>query len=225
MIEGIIYKYTSPSGKCYIGQTTNELLRRKAWNSSRYHYAGAKIDRARSKYGSNSFSYEVLIRNTYSSRSIAVEDLNRLEIYYIGLYDSYRNGYNCTIGGDGVTGVKLTREQIAKISIANKGKKLTEEHKRKIGDKSRAWQSTEEGRTKMSKIRKGRKHNKKHRVSESWVAHVLQYDLKGNFIREYYSIVEAARAIGKESLKSNISAVCRRIRATAGGYIWKYKED
>lgn len=29
MIEGIIYKYTSPSGKCYIGQTINEPLRRK----------------------------------------------------------------------------------------------------------------------------------------------------------------------------------------------------
>lgn len=225
MIEGIIYKYTSPSGKCYIGQTTNELLRRKAWNSGKYHYAGAKIDRARSKYGSNSFSYEVLIRNTYSSRSTAIEDLNRLEIYYIGLYDSYRNGYNCTIGGDGVTGVKLTKEQIAKVITANKGKKLTEEHKRKIGDKSKAWQNTEEGRAKMSKIRKGRKHNKKHKVSESWVTHVLQYDLKGNFIGEYFSIVEAARAIGKESLKSNISAVCRGIRATAGGYMWKYKED
>ena len=49
MIEGIIYKYTSPSGKCYIGQTTNELLRRKKWNSNIYHYAGTKIDRARKK--------------------------------------------------------------------------------------------------------------------------------------------------------------------------------
>ena len=225
MIEGIIYKYTSPSGKCYIGQTTNELLRRKLWNSSKYHYAGAKIDRARSKYGPNSFSYEVLVRNTYSSRSIAVEDLNRLEIYYIGLYDSYRDGYNCTIGGDGVTGVKLTEEQIAKVIIANKGKKLTEEHKRKIGDKSRAWQNTEEGRAKMSKIRKSKKHTKKHKVSESWVSHVLQYDLKGNFIKEHYSIIEAARSIGKESLKGNISAVCRGVRTTAGGYIWKYKED
>lgn len=25
MVTGVIYKYTSPSGKVYIGQTTNEL--------------------------------------------------------------------------------------------------------------------------------------------------------------------------------------------------------
>lgn len=29
MIRGIIYKYTSPSGKVYIGQTINEKDRRK----------------------------------------------------------------------------------------------------------------------------------------------------------------------------------------------------
>lgn len=28
MVTGVIYKYTSPSGKVYIGQTTNELYRR-----------------------------------------------------------------------------------------------------------------------------------------------------------------------------------------------------
>ena len=225
MIEGIIYKYTSPNGKCYIGQTTNESLRRKKWNSNIYHYAGTKIDRAREKYSPKNFKYEVLVRNKYSSRSIALEDLNRLEIYYIGLYDSYRNGYNCTIGGDGVTGVKLTKEQIDRVRRANKGKKLSEEQKRKIGESSRKWQNTIEGRMKMSNARRGKKHSKKHKVSESWVSHVCQYDLNGNLIKEYYSIVDAAKAIGNESLKSNISAVCRGIRATAGGFIWKYKED
>ena len=28
MIEGVIYCYTSPTGKCYIGQTTNRKLRK-----------------------------------------------------------------------------------------------------------------------------------------------------------------------------------------------------
>nr|DAS86287.1 MAG TPA: GIY-YIG nuclease superfamily protein [Bacteriophage sp.]DAV54013.1 MAG TPA: GIY-YIG nuclease superfamily protein [Caudoviricetes sp.] len=30
MIRGIIYKYTSPSGKVYIGQTLNEKKRRQS---------------------------------------------------------------------------------------------------------------------------------------------------------------------------------------------------
>lgn len=223
MIEGIIYKYTSPSGKCYIGQTTNELLRRKKWNSNIYHYAGTKIDRARKKYGPENFKYEVLIRNKYSSRSIAIEDLNRLEIYYIGLYDSYRNGYNCTIGGEGVTGVKLTEEQIDKVRKANKGKRLSEEQKRKIGEVSRKWQNTIEGKIKMSNARKGKKHKKKHQGFESIKKKILKIDKCGNIIAEYSSIMEASN--GDNSIRSNISAVCRGKRLTAGGFIWKYKED
>ena len=43
MVRGIIYRYLSPSGKSYIGQTTNEKLRRRSWMSDKYHYAGAKI--------------------------------------------------------------------------------------------------------------------------------------------------------------------------------------
>lgn len=223
MIEGIIYKYTSPSGKCYIGQTTNEILRRKKWNSNIYHYAGTKIDRARKKYGSKNFKYEVLVRNKYSSRSIAIEYLNRLEIYYIGLYDSYKNGYNCTMGGEGVAGVKLTEEQIDKVRKANKGKRLSEEQKRKIGEGSRKWQNTIEGKIKMSNARKGKKHKKKHQGFESIKKKILKLDKYGNIIAEYSSIIEASD--GNTSIRSNISAVCRGKRLTAGGFIWKYKED
>ena len=34
MIKGIIYKYTSPSGKVYIGQTIDEKDRKKAFFNS-----------------------------------------------------------------------------------------------------------------------------------------------------------------------------------------------
>lgn len=47
MIRGIIYKYTSPSGKHYIGQTINENQRRKIFNNLNLAYAGLKIDNAR----------------------------------------------------------------------------------------------------------------------------------------------------------------------------------
>lgn len=54
MIIGIIYKYTSPSGKSYIGQTTNEEYRRRMWfGTGRYTGGRSKIDRARKKYGAN----------------------------------------------------------------------------------------------------------------------------------------------------------------------------
>lgn len=46
MIRGIIYKYTSPSGKVYIGQTINEKDRRKHFLIQRLSYGGIKIDTA-----------------------------------------------------------------------------------------------------------------------------------------------------------------------------------
>lgn len=53
---------------------------------------------------------------------------------------------------------------------------------------------------------------------------VLQYDLNGNFIREYRSAEEAARAVGILD-GSNIAGACRGKYITAGGYQWSYKYD
>ena len=60
-------------------------------------------------------------------------------------------------------------------------------------------------------------HNKK--VSNSLKKPILQYDLDGNFIREWPS----ARDVGKE-VRSNIGYCLRGRNKTAYGYIWKYKE-
>lgn len=52
---------------------------------------------------------------------------------------------------------------------------------------------------------------------------ILQYDLKGNFIKEYKSISNAAKDNKIKSL-SNITMCCQGKWKQAGGYIWKYKE-
>ena len=51
---------------------------------------------------------------------------------------------------------------------------------------------------------------------------VLQFDLQGNFIREWASAQEAAPSTG--TYKSNICHCCKGRLKHAGGYIWKYKE-
>ena len=63
-MKGIIYKYTSPSGKCYIGQTINEDRRklqhkRAAFNENHKEY-DKPFYRALRKYGWDSFEYEVV---------------------------------------------------------------------------------------------------------------------------------------------------------------------
>lgn len=50
---------------------------------------------------------------------------------------------------------------------------------------------------------------------------VLQYDLLGNLIREWPSIMKVERELGIS--QGNISSCCSGNRSSAGGYLWKYK--
>lgn len=52
---------------------------------------------------------------------------------------------------------------------------------------------------------------------------VRQYDLSGNYIKAYSSIIEASKEYNIN--KSNISACCKNKLHKTGGYIWKYAED
>lgn len=141
-VEGIIYKYTSPSGKSYIGQTMNESRRKKEFFNS-FNYAGDKIENARKKYGASNFLYEVLYRTENSDIKLLTEELNQMEIYYIGYYDTVNNGYNTSIGGQSSNGVLLNEEVKQKMikSLKDyyknhpnpfKGHKHTEETKEKL---------------------------------------------------------------------------------------------
>lgn len=53
---------------------------------------------------------------------------------------------------------------------------------------------------------------------------VQQFDLDGNFIAEYISAPEAAKAVGSNQT-SIWGAIGQRKNKTAAGYLWKYVED
>lgn len=89
-----IYKITNRmNGKCYIGQSVDI---KKRWvqhigntgRDSNPMYLDFK------KFGIDNFDFEVL-------EECKREELNAKEIYYIKFFDSYRNGYNLTTGGQG----------------------------------------------------------------------------------------------------------------------------
>ena len=52
---------------------------------------------------------------------------------------------------------------------------------------------------------------------------VVQYDLHGNLVGEYGSVLEAGEICG--IWKGGISTVLKGKQKTAGGYIWKYKGE
>ena len=51
---------------------------------------------------------------------------------------------------------------------------------------------------------------------------LLQYDLQGNFIKEFPSVSEASREFGKS--QANISRCANGFKNQAYGFIWKFKE-
>lgn len=89
-----------------------------------------------------------------------------LEKHFISEYDSFNNGYNSTIGGDGTVGHSITPENKAKLLAANLGKKHSEEHKRKIGDSVRGKNKPESMRKNLAEKRKGAK--RAYREDGSW---------------------------------------------------------
>ena len=95
------------TGKQYIGLTSKGIEKR--WKS---HIAFAKkhnkyyFHRAINKYGIDSWKHEILEDNIKN-----IEDANMLEKFYINKYDTFNNGYNSTIGGDGTTGNRSVTEK------------------------------------------------------------------------------------------------------------------
>lgn len=52
--------------------------------------------------------------------------------------------------------------------------------------------------------------------------HVYQFDINGNFIEEYLTCQHASRELKIDN--SSIAKCAKKLKNTAGGYIWRYKE-
>lgn len=212
---GYIYLRTNKiNGKKYVGQATtkNFRIRQNNWKCLTQKYAGTAINNARKKYGLDAFDFEIL-------KECEDEELNFWEKYYIKeLNTKIPYGYNLTDGGGGTSGYifNLTEEQKKKISEAKKGKTPWMKGKH----------HSYETRKKLSEALKGikRSDETKKKLSEIRSKPVLQIDKNTNqVIAEFYSALEVQRQLGYK--QSNISACYNGKRKTAGGFIWKYKEE
>jgi nucleosome binding factor SPN SPT16 subunit len=61
--------------------------------------------------------------------------------------------------------------------------------------------------------------DRNNKISKKLSKSVLQYDLEGNFIKEWSSVTEAR----KQTNISKIDKVARGEGKTSGGFRWKYK--
>lgn len=122
MIIYTIYKIVNKiNGKVYIGFSVNFEKRMMD------HQHAAKTEKnkfynAIRKYGWDNFVSEII----YQSKD-GQFTLNVMENYFIVEYDSYNNGYNSTLGGEGIIGYKHSQQTKQKLS-----RPLSEEHKEKL---------------------------------------------------------------------------------------------
>jgi len=105
-VKGCVYMATSPSGKKYIGMTTNFYNRYKA-----HKYQSENCDRvfckAIRKYGIENLYWEILF--TSEDKAMLME----MEMMFISQYDTKKRGYNMNTGGIG--NGNMRRESVLKF--------------------------------------------------------------------------------------------------------------
>ena len=203
-MNGYIYKITNPEGKVYIGQTINLNKRIGNYKNPRKNWNTAIAISIRNN-GWELHTFEII------EECLVISDkelLNLREIYWINYYDSFNNGLNSTIGGNGTYGYKHT-----------------DEHKKKISKLFINRQFSEETRSKISKSLKGIIRSEEHNVNNrlSHIGKISNKRIKVKCIDNgiiYDSIMEAASILDICSQK--ISMVCKGKRNTTGGFRFEY---
>lgn len=117
-----IYCLTSPSGKSYIGQTTNINKRIQKYKRCDCKNQ-TKLYNATVKYGFDSFVLTILEECEH-------DQLNECESFWITYLETVRFGYNLRYGGEG--GGFLSESTKIKMGSWQKGKVLSSETKRKM---------------------------------------------------------------------------------------------
>ena len=208
-----IYKATSTTtGKVYIGQTTQTLQERiNQHNSHAYgHQYNYHFHNAIRKYGAEDFTYEIIEDNIKNA-----EILNEREKYWISYYNSYYDGYNSTMGGDGSVRrddeliVKLFKEGYTTQEICE----ITGYNRQTIYKSYRLNGLTEENNTR-----------KNSQIRERCSRPVDVYSLDGIYIKTFESATACGQTFGSQGL---VSAVCRQEESalSAYGYLFKYSDD
>ena len=236
-INGIVYKATSPSGKIYIGITITSLKER-----IRIHLRSLKkgsrtpFHDAIRKYNAKNICWEII------DRANDWKELCELEKKYIALYDSFKNGYNLTLGGEGTYGLKYDEEWCKKNSeirkkffenpenrrmqsLANKkahqdNPKQAKEHSQFMLERYKKESEREKTAEEMRKYLSDPKNREIHSIQRGAKSFLVYKNEK--FIGEWLTQRECARDLNLDF--SHINSCLHGKRMSHKGYIFKYLE-
>ena len=201
--------------KVYVGQADSayDRFRRHRNNHLSAGKQNLEIVKAMIELGKDNFFYSILEN---CEDSIA----NEREQHYIEMFDSYRNGYNRTLGGEGFSTV--LPEDIEECCKLFEQGKTNAEIETLTGISHKLFSKELQKRYPDYKERMNRNVDVARRASIA--KPVVQYSLDGKFIRKYRSAREALEHLGKPIGASGISRCCKHMKhhETAYGYRWEY---
>lgn len=219
-----IYKITNKiNGKVYIGQSTNTSERWLAHKEVitcdfRANSRHRPLYKDMMRYGLENFSFEVI-------EECSKEKLNEREIYWIKYYNSYffnpnSNGYNLTIGGE-TNKYACSEEEIQQIiDLWREGKSIKEIIE--ITNRGR-WAVLNHLKDKEPSYNPQESQRRQHVNQVHGEKGLYQYDLEGNFIREFNSIKAAGDFMQTDP--SLISKAAKGRFRQLKGYIYIFKSE
>lgn len=236
-MTGYIYKFTNRiNGKVYIGQTYNLQTRLNSHKSKALNTKN-KFYNAVRKYGWENFELSILSTITVNTKEELSTLLDKLEIEYIKQYNSYKSGYNSTLGGHSKRGYKLSEE----FSEKCKSRTYSDGTRKKMSISAKNRIISEETRLKLrnsaikrnfSKYRELTISSRNKAIKRALGVPVLQLDINFNIINRFDSISDAIKYI-KNSISPNLTLVGIRKglsrhctdetkKLLYKGFIWKY---
>lgn len=219
-----IYCYTNKqTNEKYVGVTCKTLNQRAGKNGREYTRTNTKFAQAINQYGWDSFEASIL-DTTKDDR-----EASKLELYYIELFESYKDGigYNKNHGGtvptikrimqfdmngNYITTYDRPHDAFKKVGVAvtliidccNKNLKTA-------GGFVWRYEKEYDGRF-----------NEMELTPFSGERRVDQLSATGDFIKTFNSAKEAQQETGAQ--RSKICMCCKGLRKTAGGYCWRYTD-
>lgn len=150
----------------------------------------------------------------------------RFLVKMIGRRDKKRGSLvNLTDGGDGTLGFTLSDESINKMRETKKRKFKNGEIE--VWNKGLKGTYSEEYRKKISEGKKGLAFSKEERLKRKTSCtinvKVYQYDLEGNFIREFFSKEDVRKYFGVASV-TGINRVVNGERPSFKGFLWSFEK-
>lgn len=194
--SGIYFIKNKINGLEYIGKAHNiqKRWREHQWALSRGVHANTHLQRAWNKYGYSNFTFDVLER-------CSNHQLGEKETYWIKRRNSFTNGYNLSIGGEGSDGRILSLETRKKIGLANSSP--SPETRFKIGTANRNKKLTEEHRDKISESIKGNNHPFYGRTMPEEIKLKISRSLQGRQLSEGHKMLISEKNKGKMAGESN----------------------